>query len=149
MDSMLMLEHGSAKVEEGWECQPFMEAFWVAIWACLPETQGGIHVPPTAPDWQCSISCPSRNVSHCPATGSGRQRVSTDTSHSQACLGLQCHRLVQNAGAPPQTKVCPSLDRWIGDSRHWWHTQRMSSQKVKRRKAGREGPKGTLLRSLL
>ena len=38
-DSVLALEH-EAKVEEGWDCQAFMEAFGAAMPACLPETVG-------------------------------------------------------------------------------------------------------------
>ena len=38
-DSVLVLEH-QTKAEERWDHQAFVEAFGVAIQACLPETQG-------------------------------------------------------------------------------------------------------------
>ena len=38
-ENMLALEC-EVKVEEGWDCQAFMEAFGSALWACLPETLG-------------------------------------------------------------------------------------------------------------
>ena len=43
-DSVLMVEC-KAKVEEGWDCQAFMEAFVVAMQACLPETHGALMYP--------------------------------------------------------------------------------------------------------
>ena len=43
-ESVLMWEH-EAKVEEGWDCQAFMEAFQVAIQACPPENWGAFLYP--------------------------------------------------------------------------------------------------------
>ena len=43
-DSVLNLEC-EAKVEEGQDCQAFMEAFGAAIQACLPETCGALLYP--------------------------------------------------------------------------------------------------------
>ena len=43
-DSLLALEC-QTKVEERWDCQAFMEAFRVAIQACLPKTQGTLLYP--------------------------------------------------------------------------------------------------------
>ena len=41
---MLMLEC-EAKVEEGWDCQAFMEAFGATLQACPPETHGALMYP--------------------------------------------------------------------------------------------------------
>ena len=43
-DSVLMLEH-EVKVEEGWDCQAFVEAFQVAVQACPPEIHGMLMYP--------------------------------------------------------------------------------------------------------
>ena len=40
-ENVLTLEH-EAKAEEGWDCQAFIEAFGVALWACLPKTWGAL-----------------------------------------------------------------------------------------------------------
>ena len=43
-ESVLVLEH-QTKVEERWDCQVFVEAFRVAIWACPTETYGTLLYP--------------------------------------------------------------------------------------------------------
>ena len=43
-ENMLMLEH-DVKAEEGQDCQAFVEAFRVALWACLPKTHRALMYP--------------------------------------------------------------------------------------------------------
>ena len=43
-DSVLALE-SEVKAEEGWDCQAFVEAFGVAMCACLPESHGALLHP--------------------------------------------------------------------------------------------------------
>ena len=96
----------------------------------------GTPVPPTAPDQWFALSCHSRDVSHSPATGHGRQRVSISTSHPMC---------VRDSSATSRWKMLVQFLRprcicheagWKGGCQHLW-------PEAKGGKAGSKGPKGT------
>ena len=50
-ENVLMLECMGAKVEEGWDCQAFMEASGSGLMSLSTQNPWGNDVPSTTPDW--------------------------------------------------------------------------------------------------